>query len=676
MNEVLRRKLFNKVMNANQPAGILASSPEMVETVQRRANGGMNSQDAQYIQSIAQLAQQGDKGTLQNIFADTRLSTNVRNAAREALGSLATKRADSPTMDFISTSANQLARMPGEAISDAVSDAARAGQGILDFAGRENQKFVDSIKAIPASLGETMSGIMDAAQGLKTATVPDIMSSLTPEGIEANRQERLIANKPLPTDTRATRLAKNISSSLENVPSPIEVVGAGIQGLTDAAQYAFGDTPYMPVNEGDPRYRPGTVPTASSGKDIVDDEYTTGVPKTPGELIVPVSGSDTQTKAPADSSPKTAVGALQSIFSGVAKKSDVTTAFESDIKNINDAFLTGVTENRSTVIDAEDRLKKATEVFDDAFSKERAKGKEFSLKDVRDEALKISGIDKKDYDENRKDAFWMGLMRAGLGIAAGESDNTLSNVAKGLGFGLEGYGKDIATLNAQEREDRKELRAISMDLIKTKNDKSMAEAAAENDFNYNQQRMAQASVQGADAALLQAQNREASHKLTGLQLDANLSYQLNSLKQKDNQLASDTAYKEWALKVSMLPDEAKQVMMIDGYGSVDPETGMFKVSPEGEEYYKKLLTASTSTGYKVTDLDKGATAAADVGNIFGVKLSKDSVKARNQALYWASTFQDAYNKAAGESLNGPQLRKELLETFAKDIAEPIDLTSN
>ncbi len=126
----------------------------------------------------------------------------------------------------------------------------------------------------------------------------------------------------------------------------------------------------------------------------------------------------------------------------------------------------------------------------------------------------------------------MGLMRAGLGIAAGESENTLTNVAKGLGFGLEGYGKDIATLNAQEREDRKELRAISMDLIKTKNDKSMAEAAAENDFNYNQQRIAQASVQGADAALLQAQNREASHKLTGLQLDANLSYQLNSLKQK------------------------------------------------------------------------------------------------------------------------------------------------
>ena len=76
MNEVLRRKLFNKVMNANQPAGILASSPEMVDTVQRRANGGMNSQDAQYISvhcSVMAL-RSGDRGNfLQNIFADTQL---------------------------------------------------------------------------------------------------------------------------------------------------------------------------------------------------------------------------------------------------------------------------------------------------------------------------------------------------------------------------------------------------------------------------------------------------------------------------------------------------------------------------------------------------------------------------------------------------------------------------
>ena len=73
-SEVLRRKLFKTVLSdSRSPSGILASSPEMVETVQRRAQGGVNTGDAQYIQAIGQLAQQGDKATLQNIFADTRL---------------------------------------------------------------------------------------------------------------------------------------------------------------------------------------------------------------------------------------------------------------------------------------------------------------------------------------------------------------------------------------------------------------------------------------------------------------------------------------------------------------------------------------------------------------------------------------------------------------------------
>ena len=41
-NEVLRRKMFRTVLaDSRAPAGILASSPEMVDTVSRRANGGL-----------------------------------------------------------------------------------------------------------------------------------------------------------------------------------------------------------------------------------------------------------------------------------------------------------------------------------------------------------------------------------------------------------------------------------------------------------------------------------------------------------------------------------------------------------------------------------------------------------------------------------------------------------
>ena len=348
---------------------------------------------------------------------------------------------------------------------------------------------------------------------------------------------------------------------------------------------------------------------------------------------------------------------MQTIFSQNATQSDATTAFENDVEKFNNAYLTGITANREAVIDSEKRLTEALDVFDTALNKERAKGKEYSLEDVRDEALKISGIDKKDYDESRKDAFFMGLMRAGLAMAAGESDNALTNIAKGLGIGLEGYGKDISTLNEQEREDRKELRAISMDLIKTKESRSMALAAAENAFNYQKQTLAQAAVQGADRGLIAAQNREATNRLTGSQLQANLSFQLNQSKQADKKLAIDSAYKEWTAKIAMLPEEAKQTMVIDGFGGFNSETGNFELTPEGQTYYKNLVALGSKSSYKITDLDKEANALASGGNLFGVKLSDDAATAKNQSLRWMTNFKDRYD-SVNSDLTDPLKKAE------------------
>ena len=242
----------------------------------------------------------------------------------------------------------------------------------------------------------------------------------------------------------------------------------------------------------------------------------------------------------------------------------------------------------------------------------------------------------------------MGLMRAGLAIAAGESDNALTNIAKGLGIGLEGYGKDISTLNEQEREDRKELRAISMDLIKTKEARSMALAAAENAFNYQKQTLAQAAVQGADRGLIAAQNREATHRLTGSQLQANLSFQLNQSKQADKKLAIDSAYKEWTAKIAMLPEEAKQTMMIDGFGGYNQETGNFELTPEGQTYYKNLVTLGSKSSYKITDLDKQANSLASGSDLFGVNLSSDAATAKNQALRWMTNFKERYDSVSSD----------------------------
>jgi hypothetical protein len=422
-------------------------------------------------------------------------------------------------------------------------------------------------------------------------------------------------------------------------------------------------------------FDPGSaIPDFEIGRSSLPDDDMTAAEELAANTTTPptdgkprkVTTTDPTGDGTTDSGAKiTPAGQLQSIFGRNLSPSEVTQSFEDDINKFNDAYFTGITENREAVIDSEARLKSATELFDKTLNEKRKTAKEFTLEDVKDEALKISGIDNTDYDDKRKDAFFMGLMRAGLAIAAGESPNTLTNVARGLGIGLEGYGKDISTLNAQEREDRKELRAISMDLIKTKNDREMALTAAENEHLYQRQRLAQAEKQGADSALLAAQNRENSYKLNGLQLQANLSYQLNQLKQADKKLAVDTAYKDWSAKIAMLPEEAKQTMVIDGFGGYNAETGQFELTEKGETYYKNLVALGSQSSFKITDLDKQANALSTGGTLFGVTLSTDSATAKNQSLRWMTNFKERYDKAS-EDITDP-LKKTEAEKQRKAI---------
>jgi len=671
----LQRRLFRLQQPgmSRQPMGILASSPQLMTAAQKAMMQGqpMKAKTGASVNTGRKVTVSGQEYTITNqgVF-DSRgapvtnpnvismiQKQNVIDAANPVSGML--RQFDVGNVDMSAALSDAAGRKPvgqseggrersakiGEAIPEASVGDVSLGNALSDFSGRrpvgQSEGGRERSAALADAPGKIASGL---SQGLGTIfDLPEATGPApSPESPMGTKNKQLVRSRAAAAmgiqDDPALRpiveqnIDESISQSLRNRPDP-----------------ALGDEFGNMAPDGSMPSEILAATTSPPSKPQTGGDETTGdKSKTNGKLLSPAA-------------------ALQSVYGATTKKSDITTAFENDVTNFNEQFLTGVTENKEAVIDAQDRLVKANKVFDDALSKKRATAKEFSLEDVREEALKISGIDKTDYDENRKDAFWMGLMRAGLAIAAGESENTLTNVAKGLGFGLEGYGKDIATLNAQEREDRKELRAISMDLIKTKNDREMAVAAAENDFNYNQQRLAQASVQGADAALLQAQNREATHKMNGLQLQANLSYQLNTLKQADKKLAADTAYKNWALQISMLPDEAKQAMVIEGNGGFNPETGKFELTPQGETYYKSLVDAATKSRYSITDLDKGASAAADVGNVQGIQLSQDPATARSQALVWASQYQDAFDAAAKDPVGGEETQKRLLDRFQQAI---------
>ena len=649
----LYRKMFQQPGMSRQPMGILASSPELANVAaQRQPLRMQQGGSATYMAAIQSLAQQGDVQTLMEIVRGN-APRDVKVAAQEAVNALSSRKepAQISTAPRVQT-AGSLASPPvmsvrgsGDTISLKAEPPMMSYDGPSEGALQRRAALTDA----PSKIMEGLSSGLDKV-GIGLTDVGEKISSAfsTSQGVGTYRSP---AEKQAEVKARLDKFL-NFRGFLRPDPSTTESV---------VASPVIEPVPDMP-SEGLVKDR-----SLASMEDYLitgGDAATSNVAATTPTKDKAATDAKKETAKATKPKDTTGAGLLQSVYGATKKTSDLTAAFEADIKNIEQQYLTGITENREATIDAESRVKSALEKFDETMKAKRAKGKEFSLEDVRDEALKISGIDKTDYDENRKDAFWMGLMRAGLAIAAGESDNALTNIAKGLGIGLEGYGKDIATLNEQEREDRKELRAISMDLIKTKEAKSAADAAADNEFSYQQQRIAQASVQGADQALLAAQNREATHKLTGQRMQAELSYQLNTAKRADAKQAADEAYKNFALQISMLPEEAKQTMMIEGYAKM--VDGQLTFTEQGETYYKKLLEAGSKSKYPITDLDKKATAAADVGNIFGVKLSDDKVKARNQAINWEAQYQTAYDKAAG-TINEEETRAKLLADFEASL---------
>ena len=106
---------------------------------------------------------------------------------------------------------------------------------------------------------------------------------------------------------------------------------------------------------------------------------------------------------------------------------------------------------------------------------------EATFEDVRDSAFDMLGYDKKTLDENftkdQQGSIWLNMMRAGLAMAAGESPNSITNVARGFQVGLEGYGKDMKDLTEDYREDVDKYQNTMYRLLKDKNSENIAKNA-------------------------------------------------------------------------------------------------------------------------------------------------------------------------------------------------------
>jgi len=151
------------------------------------------------------------------------------------------------------------------------------------------------------------------------------------------------------------------------------------------------------------------------------------------------------------------------------------------MENLNQEILA---KNRRAISDQssyDDRLffgttlNKATEDLQNELNKE---GQEITLADVRDQGVKLLGYDPdkldENFDEDRRSAFFLSLMKAGLAIAAGESDNALTNIAKGLNFGLTAYGEDVKDLKKELKQDRKDAANTFYKLLGDKKSEQLA----------------------------------------------------------------------------------------------------------------------------------------------------------------------------------------------------------
>ena len=282
-----------------------------------------------------------------------------------------------------------------------------------------------------------------------------------------------------------------------------------------------------------------------------------------------------------------------------------------------------------------------------------------------DEEIDLAGIERmakktlglkegKEYDEDRLTSFWMAMIKGGLATAAGESSNALTNIAKGLGFGVEAYGKDLNAINEDEREDRKALAKMKFDLIRDEKTARIAKrtlklqgystlATMEQKQNMFESKEAyqkerdmikdQMAFANLDLVATQTFNKIGMDGAThDLRIAA---FGLDKQKQKDFVKANNDKLNQ-DYKLDIMTKEMKNVYSLgDNYVKFDEKTKTFSYTPLGES----ALIASIASKTTLTDLKTTAKQNAKSKEVFGNKYATE--KEAESAYYkYEGQFKD------------------------------------
>ena len=592
-NEVLRRKMFRTVLaDSRAPTGILASSPEMIDTVSRRASGGLEARrklaGQQFMRQFAGMPEGSRKpeSYLQVLNRIKGLPYNQQAEELTKAGYGATIGPDVP--DFLSQTGAAAKQRIG-------ADIEQTKQTLGKFlAPGADKPVIDAIQ----------SGI----QSIKYATGLDY-----PVGEEGGLG-------PAPTagvgKTRAQLLEEEASAAQDIAGSP--VMGANRPAVDDDLEAGMA----------------GDVP-----------------PITPAEELAAGQDSNKQTQENR--------GLLPGLPTG--SSSSATTAEQKIAANLEK-----IQQGKKT-----QKLPKKDSENTDNFKTFASKYREFAspedvdIAKIEEDAKKAMGFDPSKADEDKKNAFWMAVTQDGLAIAAGESGNALTNIAKGLSFGLDAYGKSMSRLNEQQREDAKELRQLRYTMIKDAKAAAATDAANLNAYNQAMARLEQEERQFGITTELTRERNDLQRTVSLMTLENRMLADLNTAKYQRDMLDLKTAealinksYKE----LSLLPD-AQVAAISQGYMDQDGNVTQ-KGLDAGLETLGKTIVLSeiaATKGKTKTETDTQRANAGLAKVLSGDYTYEDLADAASNPLF-SDTFSDTLDVAETIQILREQTQKSIQQT--------------
>jgi hypothetical protein len=630
MMNPLSRKMFRDPMSSRKPAGILASSAPMMTAAQKavaknqpmKAQTGASVNTSNYMSAIAQLTQQGDVQTLTNILQDTRLPTGVRTAARDAIGSLQPKprnvapqvrpQVGPPMADIPSIQGPPAVTVPGYSVGE---DGAITSP--LTDDQLQSRMAAEMESQLKSNVGP-QNMYADIAERAKQ-TISPVTSSVSGAFAYPGDIDKALDYaypEPPPGSSRLDRGLNFLQrGAFATIRAPYDV-GAQIAGFGQETEKLLTEPYFTPEEQ-----------AAAQKSMIAAGQSPQGRPfspsLTPGLDTLGVFKGDEQAKDIEPDITDTGVGAdMEETATTATTEPSLTdkarTKLNDMLTDLETSDSDAVKPATADVAGPKKFTRKRPLTIDEGTTSEAAKiygqvlPEKVSLSEIEEELKSQFDLDPSKYDEKKQNAFWMNVTMAGLAIAAGESDNALSNIAKGLMVGVDSYGKDLKDLNAQEREDQKEYRAAMRQLISDKRSENIAVAQMQNSWNMGMNQLNQQRDQFASDMEFKQAQQEWSQKMAGMQLTATITTDLAKLSIQEETLdyTKTQSQLENKLDAYMQSPEHVQTFITAGLMQIDPDTNMPVITPEGEEYRDLIINTGLSDLFDTGD-STDATRAAD-----------------------------------------------------------------